>query len=366
MYDIFQKYIQKHLAIQKDCKGECAGDNDNCEKCRVLAAHRDLREKLKDRLSIMEEVDSSGDEDIYSFLTGSYKRGTIIRPPKDVDFFNVLKEDDYKNFTPSEALNILYAALTDIYPDKEAAGEIRPQTHSITVVYSDTFSIDVIPAFEDGKTYRIPHVPLPGQGEEKWLISNPKVHEKIVHEANEKTGGKLIPIVKLIKDWKRTKCKPKNIGVTSFHLELLATQILGTKEIESIDAGLAKFFTQAPNFMNEPCISDPANTDNLVDEDLTDNERKGLKALLTSEAEVAEEAVQAEKDGKHDEAILKWEQIFISTEFHAITQEKEASRMAEALRTGNLYQTGEKSELTILPTKNETDRRIPRTPSWGE
>lgn len=245
MDDIFQKYIQKHLTIQKACKGECDGDNDKCEKCMVISAHRDLRSKLKERLSIMEEVESDGDEDIYSFLTGSYKRGTIIRPPKDVDFFNVLLEDDYKDFTPSEALNILYAALADIFPEKEKAGEIKPQTHSITVVYSDTLSIDVIPAFEDGDAYRIPQVPQPSEGDEVWLVSNPKIHEDVVHEANEKTGGKLIPIIKLIKDWKRTKCKPQNIPVTSFHLELLATQILGSEEIESLDSGLAYFFEQA-------------------------------------------------------------------------------------------------------------------------
>lgn len=310
MDDIFKKYIQKYLTIQKDCKQECAGDNDKCEKCRVIAAHRDLRAKLKERLSIMEEVDSSGNEDIYSFLTGSYKRGTIIRPPKDVDFFNVLKADDYKNFTPSEALNILYAALSDIYPDKEKAGEIKPQTHSITVVYSDTFSIDVIPAFEDGKTYRIPHVPLPGKGEETWLISNPKIHEDIVREANEKTDGKLIPIIKLIKDWMRTTCKPKNIPVTSFHLELLATQILGNKETTSIDSGLAKFFTQAICFMDEACVHDPANMDNLVDEEIADSDREKVKTLLRTTAKIAEEAVQAENDGEHEEAINKWKRIF--------------------------------------------------------
>jgi len=310
MDDIFKKYVQKYLTIQKDCKDACVGENDKCEKCRVIAAHKDLRAKLKERLSIMEEVDSSGDEDIYSFLTGSYKRGTIIRPPKDVDFFNVLIEDDYRDFTPSEALNILYAALSDIFSDKEKAGEIKPQTHSITVVYSDTFSIDVIPAFEDGDTYRIPHVPLPGKGEEKWLISNPKIHEEVVHDANEKTGGKLIPIIKLIKDWKRTTCKPLNIPVTSFHLELLATQILGDDEVESIDIGLADFFSKAIDFMNESCVEDPANPKNLVDGELADEDRKTLKSILIDTAKIAKTAVEAEQNGERDEAINEWRRIF--------------------------------------------------------
>lgn len=310
MDDIFQKYIHKFLTIRKNCKAECDGDNENCEKCRVIAAHRDLRQKLKERLSIMEEVDSSGDEDIYSFLTGSYKRGTIIRPPKDVDFFNVLTEDDYRDFTPSEALNILYATLSDIFPDKEKAGEIKPQTHSITVIYSDTFSIDVIPAFEDGDTYRIPHVPLPGKGEEKWLISNPKVHEEVVHEANEKNAGKLIPIIKLIKDWKRTTCKPLNIPVTSFHLELLATQILGDDEVESVGVGLADFFSKAIDFMNEPCVEDPANPENLVDGELADEDRKTLKSLLIDAANIAKMAIEAEQNGEHNKAINEWKRIF--------------------------------------------------------
>lgn len=310
MDDIFESYIRDHLAIRKECQDECDGDNEKCEKCCVIFAHRNLRQQLKERLSIMEEVESDGDEDIYSFLTGSYKRGTIIRPPKDVDFFNVLLEDEYKDFTPSEALNILYAALTDIYPDKEEAGEIIPQTHSITVKYSDSFGIDVIPAFEDGITYRIPHVPPPGEGDETWLISNPKIHEEVVHDANEKTGGRLIPIIRLIKKWKRETCKPLNVSLTSFHLELLATDILGGGKIDSIDAGLTKFFTEALQYMDEPCVKDPANADNLVDAELSDGDRSTVKTLLKEAAKIAQLAMQAKEEGNDAEEIRQWKKIY--------------------------------------------------------
>ena len=52
---------------------------------------------------------------------------------------------------------------------------------------------------------------------------------------------------------------------TSFHLELLAVEILGVEPIESFSVGLAKFFSEAEDYLQEACLIDPANSENLID-----------------------------------------------------------------------------------------------------
>jgi len=351
---VFQNYLTDHLDLRKNCEDACEGNNSQCEKCKVIGAHRTLRRELKERLSIMEEVESSGDEDIYSFLTGSYKRGTIIRPPKDVDFFIVLKEDDYEDFSPAEILNLLHAAVTDIYPDKK----IKVQTHSITIEYSEDFGIDVIPAFEDGENYKIPEV---SEGEEKWLVSNPKKHEEEITEGNKETGGMLIPIVKILKSWRREKADE----LKSFHLEMIALKILGTGIIDSFSSGLAKFFAESGTALNKK-IEDPANPDNYVDGDLKEGGRNDLIELVNQESKVAEAALKWEKKGDEDKAVSDWKKIFTSDSFAKAANKIAAEMVSKAIYTQGLYKTDDKGVLETDKDKSQEDVKIPRSSSWGD
>lgn len=280
----FDKYLSDHLNLTK-------------EDVKKIQIHIELREALKKKLRFKGEDNG----ETYSFLTGSYARSTAIRPPKDVDFFIVLNEEKYGNFKPDELLNLLEKTLKDILSDKT----IYQQSHSVTVEYDEEFSIDVIPAFEiNSSLYKIPHV---SEGQVSWLESNPKIHQEKLTETNDTVDGLLVPIVKLIKAWKRDKCD----YAKSFHLELLASQILENSDIETYASGLNEFFNQAGGFLDEACIVDPANDNNLVDDYLTDDERKNLKQLMATEAIIAQNALQLEENGNSAEAIREWNKIFI-------------------------------------------------------
>jgi len=279
----FDKYLADHLNLTK-------------EDIKKVQVHIELREKLETKL----EFKGKDDEETYSFLTGSYSRNTAIRPPKDVDFFIVLNDKKYGDLKPSELLNLLEKLLKEIFPDKT----VFQQTHSATIEYDEEFGIDIIPAFEiNSELYKIPHV---SDNSDTWLESNPKVHGEKLTEANDSTSGLLVPIVKLLKAWKRDKCS----YVKSFHLELLAIEILGNSEIESYSTGLNLFFDNANNYLEDVCICDPANSSNFVDDYLTDDERKNLKYLIKTEAIVAKNAIDFENNGETDKAIKEWDKIF--------------------------------------------------------
>lgn len=279
----FDKYLADHLNLTKK----------DIEKVQV---HIELREKLETKL----EFKGKDDDETYSFLTGSYSRNTAIRPPKDVDFFIVLNDKKYGDLKPSELLNLLEKMLKEILPDTT----IFQQTHSATIEYDEEFSIDVIPAFEiNSELYKIPHV---SENSDIWLESNPKIHGEKLTEANDTTNGLLVPLVKLLKAWKRDKCS----YVKSFHLELLAIEIINNSGIESYANGINLFFDTASNYLENSCIIDPANSDNLVDDYLTDDERENLKYLIKAEAAIAQNAVSLENGGETDEAIKEWDKIF--------------------------------------------------------
>jgi len=279
----FDKYLADHLNLTKK----------DIEKVQV---HIELREKLETKL----EFKGKDNDETYSFLTGSYSRNTAIRPPKDVDFFIVLNDKKYGDLKPSELLNLLEKTLKEILPDTT----IFQQTHSVTIEYDEEFSIDVIPAFEtNSELYKIPHV---SENTDIWLESNPKIHGEKLTEANDTTNGFLVPLVKLLKAWKRDKCS----YVKSFHLELLAIEIINNSDIESYTEGINLFFDNASNYLENSCIVDPANSDNLVDDYLVDDERENLKYLIKTEAVIAQNAVSLENDGKTDESIKEWDKIF--------------------------------------------------------
>jgi len=279
----FDKHLSDYLNLTK-------------EDIKKVQVHIELREKLETKL----EFKGKDDNETYSFLTGSYSRNTAIRPPQDVDFFIVLNERKYGDLEPSELLNLLEKTLKDILPEKTKI----QQTHSVTIEYDEEFGIDVIPAFEiNSELYKIPHV---SDDSDLWLESNPKIHKEKLTNANDTVNGLLVPIVKLLKAWKRDKCS----YVKSFHLELLAIEIINNSEVESYTNGIKLFFDKASNYLESACVMDPANPDNLVDDYLKDDEWENLKYLIKTEATIAQNAVSLENNGKADEAIKEWDKIF--------------------------------------------------------
>src|SRR3990167_1240926 len=227
------------------------------EADRIAKKHNWLRKKLREKLSVEDD-----------FLTGSYARNTMIRPKDsekfDIDFFLAFSRQDYGESELVDLLKTVKAALDEIKSGDSDIEKIDDkQRRSIGVIYKDNFQIDVVPAIqiEKDKRYKIFD-----KSTLQAVESNPKLHGSNLTSANEtsESGGvkRLVPIVKLLKSWKREKCD----YVKSFHLEMLAVEILGGEEISSYSQGLFKFFTNAAQNLQSAGMKDPANERNIIDE----------------------------------------------------------------------------------------------------
>jgi hypothetical protein len=273
------------------------------ERQRISGKHNDLRQRLREELPVKDD-----------FLTGSYPRNTLIRPKGedkfDVDFFLAFGNDDFGEYELPELVEMVKDALKEIkQTDPEIVG-ISEQNRSIAVEYDNGFQIDVVPAIEikKDKLYKIFD-----KRTRQPVESNPKLHGENLSEDNEATRygsvKRLVPIIKLLKSWKRDKCD----YVKSFHLELLAAEILRDEPIETYSSGLTKFFSTAGEYLQHVTLADPANDENIIDAYLDDDgTRQELLDLIATEREIAELAYRYESEGDYNSAVSEWKKVFES------------------------------------------------------
>lgn len=317
--EFFDNFLTSEVNLNKICDGKCNGLNPDCDICLVTSTYKVLVESLKKDLKILPTEDEQNKPSY--FLTGSYRRHTMIRPPKDVDLFLVLDSGEYQDeeldklISPWALIQKLKSTLEEIFDDDVI--EIKEQRHSVTVIYSKTFSIDVIPAFEtdDKEAYMIPDVEDGDDG--TYILSNPKIHIEHINEVNERTAvnskKRFKRAARLLKFVKRDRFNEEPVKVRSFHFELLAAKILGDSKINSYAEALNKFFSVASRYFNEPSVEDPANEENMVD-DYLDEMSPEIKQLIRNELdgiyEITKTAVQLEQLGQDQSAITAWKKIF--------------------------------------------------------
>jgi hypothetical protein len=133
-----------------------------------------------------------------TFLSGSYKRDTAIRPKTeegkierpDVDIIVVTKHT--LNHKPADVLTLLMNTLGNNYSG------IRKQARSVGISTA-TVDMDVVPIIEpqEGALY------IPDRKLESWLPTNPPAHTSWTTQVNKETGGRFKPLVKLMKWWRR-------------------------------------------------------------------------------------------------------------------------------------------------------------------
>lgn len=163
-----------------------------------------------------------------AFLTGSYRRHTLIGPLKqaDVDVMVVL-DRCYRSRGPKAVLDLVRTALLVEYT---RTPKISRNGQAVTITFAD-FVVDVVPAF------RLPWYRL-NEGWEicdsasgSWVTTNPTKHVEISARANKAHDGDLVPRIKQLKAWNRAVGHP----LRSFHLEALAWSIFGTSAFSGVN-----------------------------------------------------------------------------------------------------------------------------------
>lgn len=245
------------------------------------------------------------------FLTGSYRRNTMIAPlsQADVDIFIVLDPRYYEAGGQARLLDSVKSALKTCYPNTSS---ISRNGQAVTLSFSE-FSVDVVPSFESNGGYLIPDT----YGK-CWIHTNPKRHIEMSSELNQNRKQMLVPMVKMAKQWNR------NISVPfrSFHLEVVMWEIVRGGEFAFLSAllpgdyphAMCHFFDKgrAHIALRNP---DPAGTGTDVGAYLQGSNLVNAKSAFSTAYNRASRAVSLAERGDHAAAIAEWQKVFGSSRF---------------------------------------------------
>ena len=273
-------------------------------KKRAQNAHTRLRDFVRSHETFKQYHEST-------FLSGSYKRDTAIRPQKkggdeerpDVDIIVVTNHslDD----APGDVVGLLYDTLSDKYDDDD----LRKQARSVGV-FTSTADMDVVPIIApdgmDGTLY------IPDRRLEDWLETNPPAHTTWTTEMNAASEGRFKPLVKLAKWWRRANPtiakRPKG-----FMIECIVAECMDLKETQYAELFLAMLETIVSLYRADvsldmvPHIEDPGVPGNSVLSSMTSAAFKGFYNKAATCAEVGRRALDA---GDTEEGLQLWRDVF--------------------------------------------------------
>lgn len=265
------------------------------QKSTVSTRQNNIREVVESDLTVNE-----------SFLTGSYSRCTMIAPLKeaDIDVFIVLHSKYFHHYNNGQnggqagLLDLVKRTLRKTYtktPDISRNGQ------AVTIQFTD-FMVDVVPGFhrKDGGYL------IPNSVSKSWISTDPKKHVDLVSNANIAHSGDLIPLIKMIKGWN------KNSGnyFNSFHLEVLALNILGGVKISNFPSGMRYFFDKSRDLVTKKNL-DPAGYGGDVGSYINTQEK--IQEAVAKFQLAYDRAIKAEdynNSGYTREAIEMWRKIF--------------------------------------------------------
>lgn len=254
----------------------------------VSTRHQTVRKHVADELTVIDD-----------FLTGSYRRSTMIAPlaQADIDTFLVLDPEYFQQGGQAALLDRVKRVLKKHYDQSDVSRDGQ----AVTITFSD-FKVDVVSGFNrKGGGYLIPNT----QGG-TWIQTDPKEHEKLSSAHNKAHDGDLVPVEKMIKRWNREI----NRYFRSFHLEVLAWDIFDGVTISSFSSGARYFFDKGRAKIKQK-NPDPAGYGGDVGYYI-----KNLDEAVSRFTTAYNRAVKAEEyeaKDKIEDAIGEWRKIFGDT-----------------------------------------------------
>lgn len=196
------KYFQKKIELTDK------------QKEKIQNSHKWLRKSYLDKFDYVEKT----------FLTGSYKKSTIInQTDNDVDMFVVLKGYDQYSIKPNTILDKLKNDLQGKYTQTKIKQnrpcvvlEFNHITFELTPVIQIDNSLQLALGFDNTPDFYMPNT----SNTNEWVqVGNPRILEQKLSKANSNLSYQLVPLIKMMK-----KCKVHNNiqNIQSFEMEQMA------------------------------------------------------------------------------------------------------------------------------------------------
>ncbi|MFH1560279.1 MAG: nucleotidyltransferase [Chloroflexota bacterium] len=236
------------------------------------------------------------------FRSGSFGNGTSIRGNSDVDYIASIPRDAI----PRNSSTFL-AKVRNALSRRFLNTRVRVKTPAVVVPFgvNGSETTEVIPAYfvsKSQKDYRIYEI---ANGAGGWMRTSPDAHNAYVTSVNNRLGNKVKSLIRLLKAWKYSR----NVGISSFYLELRTTKYATTEEYidYSIDVrNVLKMLWDS----QLAAMQDPMGISGYIRPCLTEVRKAESLSKLKIALNRAEKAQQAELAGKTAEAFRWWRLLF--------------------------------------------------------
>jgi len=243
----------------------------------------------------------------HTFLSGSYKRDTAIRPRvkngsaerPDIDIIVVTTHDTYDD--PVSAMDAVHAVLTRHYtPTNRQARSV-----SVSSALADMDVVPLIDPYDNGTYY------IADRLQQTWLRTNPPGHTVWTTDTNVVMGGRFKPLVKLFKWWRREN---KTVGKRpkGFVLEVLAANHMGRTEthygelyVGLLESIVARYAVDV-DLGVAPTLEDPSMPNNNVLSGLSFAAFEGLFNKIKAHAAIGRHALSLDDQ---DKATEQWRRL---------------------------------------------------------
>ena len=251
------------------------------------------------RTSIESKLTSSFDVS-YTLETGSFRSGTGLRYNTDLDILASIPTAHQRD----NSYNMLLAVKAALQERFGTSG-ISISTPAVVCRFSGGRVVEVTPGYYQRQTvdeYNVYKIPDFNGG---WQTAAPSAHINYVNGVNNQLDKKVKHVIRLIKAIKYAQ----NIPISSFYLEMRTAKYCSgeTSIIYELDV-----YYVLKNLVNDnlAMMQDPTGIAGYIEPCSTDTIRQDALSRLTTARDRAGKAVEAEKAGKHTDAIYWWGKVF--------------------------------------------------------
>jgi SMODS domain-containing protein len=242
---------------------------------------------------------------------GSYGCGTLVAWERDIDVIVALADAPYWERYKNDSRTFLYwirDGLNTAYPGTK----VSSKEVAVRMFLAENLQVDLVPAFgrdTQGAGFYIPN------GSRGWLETNPLFHQELVAKSDARLGGRLKPLIRVMKAWNLAN----GHHLKSFHVQMMVERMW--KEASSMPASvpvaMASSLKAAASWLANP-FPDPWFPTQKIDSYLSAADRAKVIGYFETDAADGAKANAAEAAGRHAEANNLWDSIFrrASSAFH--------------------------------------------------
>jgi len=330
-----------------------------------LKAAKTLPPKVREFLKDSEDFPTV---DPHSRLVGSYAQDLAVGDVKDVDLLVRVAGDPEANDPEAKKLIASLKNALDSLPmalglDGWAGVDIEGARRSVHVyIKGRDFHLDVVPAIApdgfESKLY------VPDKGFNKWIASHPIGYIMLLSDLNEKNGGKIRPLAKLLKHFRNYQMKqrrPKSYWLGALVVHHVGQTLDTTQPLAVLFRDLLHgIYNQYASLLPRTDGATPNIPDPMLGHNISWNWSRShfetFMARVDEGRKCATKALEAEEPA---DAVAYWQRVF-GEEFFPTDVSKEAVRAATDVAPG-------RSKVTpgglVVPSVSSTRIATPTRPT---